>query len=74
LGWCLSLVVCALVGSTIREYRMLLPLGHERGLSTYIMLKEAFSRFDPTFAGIGLLVGIATLGMVVWSRRGSSGI
>ena len=72
LGGCLYLVVCTLVGNVVGEYRMLLPLGRERGLSTYILLKAAFRLFDPAFAALGLFVGIATLGMVVWSRRGRS--
>ena len=72
MGWCLYLVVFALTGSVVGEYRMLLPLGQVRGYGTYILLKAAFGRFDPASAAIGLLVGIATLGMVVWSRRGRS--
>jgi hypothetical protein len=69
LASCLFLVVCALVGSGIAEYRRLLPLAQERGLGTSILLKESFRRFDPAFGVVGLLVGIAILGMVVRSRR-----
>ena len=71
--WCLHLVVCALVGSGLAEYRRLLPRAQERGLSrSVVLLKESFERFDPAFAAIGLSVGVATLAILVWSRRGTS--
>jgi hypothetical protein len=70
--WCLYLFLCALVGSGIAEYQKLLPLAHERGLGTFIVLKESFRRFDPAFAALGLLVGIATLAILVWTSRGKS--
>jgi len=72
LAWSLYLVACAVVASGIAEYRRHLPLAQERGLPTSVMVKESFRRFDPAFAALGLAVGIATLAILVWSRRGRS--
>src|SRR3954451_24399047 len=67
--WCLYLLLCALVANGIAEYHKYLPIAHERGLSRSILIEESFRRIDPGFAGIGLLVGIATLAIVVWTSR-----
>lgn len=67
--WCLFLVVCAVLGSGIAEYRRLLPLAEERDLPTSILLKESFRQVDPAFAVVGLLIGIAILATLERARQ-----
>jgi hypothetical protein len=68
----LYLLVCALAGSGIAEHRRLAPLAHERGLSTSILLKESFRRFDAAWAAVGLLAGTTSLVILVWASRARS--
>ena len=67
--WTLFLVVCALVGSGIAEYMRLLPLAQERNVPMSTHVEESFRHFDPAFAVVGLLAGVAVLATLEWVRR-----
>ena len=70
-GCCVYLVMCLLIGNVVGQYRALWPICRQRGLcGSRAMFDESIARFDIAYASVGLLVGVASIAVVGWVRRG----
>ena len=65
------LVVCVLVGVVVGQYHAIWPLCQQRGLCESPAMLRAIARFDVAYASVGLLVGVASIAVVGWVRRGA---
>lgn len=65
------LVACLLIGNVLGQYHALWPLCQRRGIcGPSYMLGPALQQFDVAYASVGLLVGVTSLAVVGWVRRG----
>lgn len=69
-GWSVYLAACLLVANVIGQYDAMRPIVRQRGLAPGVLLRESFTQFDVGFASVGLAVGVASLGVAWWVRRG----
>ena len=70
-GRCVYLVMCLLIGDVVGQYHALWPICRQRGLcGSRAMFDESIARFDIAYASVGLLVGVASIAVVGWVRRG----
>lgn len=69
-GCGLYLVACLLIGSVVGQYVALSPIAERRGLGPVTVLGASIMRFDLAPASIGLLVGVMSLAVLGWIRRG----
>ena len=70
-GCLVYLIACLLIGNVAGQYHALRPLCQQRGVcGSPAMLRESIVRFDVAYASVGLLVGVASIAVVGWVRRG----
>ena len=69
-GCGLYLGACLLIGSVVGQYVALSPIAEPRGLGPVTVLGASIMRFDLAPASIGLLVGVMSLAVLGWIRRG----
>lgn len=65
------LVLCLLIGNVVGQYHALWPICRQRGLcGSRAVFDASIARFDISYAAVGLLVGVASIAVVGWVRRG----
>jgi hypothetical protein len=69
-GCGLYLGACLLIGNVVGQYEALRPMAERRGLGPGTVLGASLMRFDLAPASIGLLVGVTSLAVLGWIRRG----
>ena len=70
-GCGLYLGACLLIGNVVGQYQALSPMAERRGLGPVTVLGASIMRFDLPPASVGLLVGVTSLVVLGWIRRGT---